>query len=171
MADDKKKPKLKFEPVGSVTIGDVQDISVYEVSDAAELVDLINEVAPTEAGGECGQVEFYAPPRDRVDGVVAVVPEKTVEWFDNLKTADHDTLRALGMCLWADDEDPELWLFPASWYDYIPEGYVCGSILEDMRGPKVFKYGAEGDDDSRFGMLSFGIRRPATEGRPFKSTN
>jgi len=51
------------------------------------------------------------------------------------------------------DATHELWLFPAEWYDAIPNGFpltcIDGTIEQFVRGKT--------DDDRRFGMLAYGL--------------
>jgi len=68
-------------------------------------------------------------------------------------------LRGLNQQFWPveDDEDAkathELWLFPASWYEDIPNGFP----IVDINGcTESFEKGKT-DDDRRFGMLAYGM--------------
>lgn len=68
-----------------------------------------------------------------------------------MRTAPVERLRSLGMRRW----DPSLWLFPASWYDGIPEGFEVETITGERR---CFRRGVD-SRDHRFGFLAFGVRR------------
>lgn len=53
------------------------------------------------------------------------------------------------------DEDEDVLLFPAEWYNIIPNGFIvtglCGESYPFVKG--------KSDDDMRFGCLAYGIRR------------
>jgi hypothetical protein len=102
------------------------------------------------------QVEIITPQFDRTDGVWPVVP--TFD-FANLPSYPDATLRALGCQPWDEpDENGEtLWLFPAEWYDRIPEGH----IVVDINGEEEpFRRGVT-DDDRRVGALAYGFKKRA----------
>lgn len=104
-------------------------------------------------------VEIITPQFNRTDGLTPVVP--TFD-FANLPSYPEATLRALGCCPW---DEPDaigevLWLYPAEWYDRIPEGH----IVTDINGEdEPFQRGVT-DDDRRFGCLAYGFRKLASVG-------
>lgn len=111
-------------------------------------------------------VEIITPQFDRTDGVQPVVP--TFD-FGNLPSYPEETIRALGCLPW-DEPDAEgnvLWLYPAEWYDRIPEGHVVTTISGNE---EPFRRG-ETDDDRRFGVLAYGfqkVRHPSPQPRSDK---
>lgn len=102
-------------------------------------------------------VEIMTPQFDRTDGIRPVVANLE---FGNLPGYSEQTVRALGCLPWdgPDENGETLWLYPAEWYDRIPEGHVITTISGEE---EVFRRG-ETDDDRRFGVLAFGfVRREA----------
>jgi hypothetical protein len=79
------------------------------------------------------------------------VEKLTARGLHALERCSHEDLVARGLQLWA----AGLYLFPESWYDRIPDGYVV-EFLDGTWGK--FHHG-ETDNDTRGGMLGFGIRR------------
>lgn len=52
------------------------------------------------------------------------------EWLDSLKLATVATLRAEGLGFYGADVDRKaLWLFPAGWYERLPEGYMVSNPI------------------------------------------
>lgn len=78
--------------------------------------------------------------------------------FSKLPTLHEDTLKAIGCQKWSEPENGKvLWLFPAEWYDHIPDG----TQVVDINGAtETFKHG-ETDNDRRFGALAYGFLRAA----------
>ncbi len=83
--------------------------------------------------------------------------------FAALRRMTAAELRELGCKPWdeADHTGRELLLFPAEWYDAIPNGYVLESIL----GREVLFLRGVTDDDRRMGLLPYGLRAPVRKGR------
>lgn len=52
-------------------------------------------------------------------------------------------------------EDADVWLFPAEWYNKIPNGFIVTGLYGEAY---PFQKG-KSDDDIRFGCLAYGIRR------------
>ena len=99
-------------------------------------------------------LEFFGPQFDRTDGVTAPIPQLR---FAQLPSLSPETLRALGCQRWSepDEQGNTLWLYPAEWYGYIPDG----TPIVDINGEhEEFKRG-ETDDDMRYGVLAFGFLR------------
>jgi hypothetical protein len=71
--------------------------------------------------------------------------------FNELAWLTDEERLELGMMRWS--EETQLWLFPATWYDQIPEGFEVITINKQIR---KFKHG-KADRDQRFGMLAYGI--------------
>ncbi len=104
------------------------------------------------------KLEIITPQFTRTDGVTPVLAGFD---FRNLPSYPEATLKALGCQMW-DEPDAEgsvLWLFPAEWYNSIPEGHIVTSI-SDREEP--FQKGVT-DDDQRFGALAYGFRRKANQ--------
>lgn len=75
---------------------------------------------------------------------------QTIEEFDRLKTLDEKILKELGMRRW---DESGLWLFPGEWYNNIP----CDFIVTDIFGLSEKFIPGKTDNDTRFGLLAFGI--------------
>jgi hypothetical protein len=73
--------------------------------------------------------------------------------FANLSLKDDAELKALGCCIWDNDDNGTTWLFPKEWYAFIPDGLP---VLDINGETESFKSGVT-DDDYRFGCLSFGF--------------
>ena len=100
------------------------------------------------------KLEVLTPQFERTDGMQVPSPDfMSIADFESLATKDAATLRAMGFGMWDEDEKCIHWLYPAEWYDRIPDGLNILSISGDV---EVFKRG-ETDDDRRFGMLAFGF--------------
>lgn len=101
------------------------------------------------------RIEVTTPQFDRTDGVTVKPP---LFDFSALPSLPKETLRAIGCGMWDDpDENGNvLWLYPAEWYDHIPEGHTVHVINGKE---EAFRYGIT-DDDRRFGMLAYGFLRP-----------
>lgn len=92
---------------------------------------------------------------DRDPGEPAPVLDVDEEMFTTLHLRSVGELRELGLQPWdePDDDGYVLMLFPAEWYDNIPDGFIVTDI---NRKPKVFR-GGYTDDDRRMGVLPYGI--------------
>jgi hypothetical protein len=80
-----------------------------------------------------------------------ITPPDAPKSFDRLRTMTRAELHRWGLRMWS--EESGLMLFPAEWYDRIPEGFEIVTINEVT---KRFERGVT-DDDRRFGLLAFGI--------------
>jgi hypothetical protein len=100
------------------------------------------------------KLEIHTPQFTRTDGLEVPLP---VCDFARLHELPADTLKAIGCQKW-DEPDAEgkvLWLYPAEWYDHIPDG----TTVVDINGStEQFKRGVT-DDDRRFGALAYGFKR------------
>ena len=124
----------------SITEGELQ------FGDVSELAHKIREAIGV---GDFETVECILPQFDRTDGRTVSIAPPNAEWLDSLKNAPLKVLADLGLQCW----DKNLWLFPAEWYDYIPEGYEVVDINDET---EPFHKGIS-DDDSRGGALPYGI--------------
>lgn len=116
-----------------------------------ELMDFLRAESEKEGG-----LEIITPQFNRTDEVVPVTPDGGTIWFDALKKLPYETLVAIGMGVWEDDH----YLYPAEWYDFIPDGYPVIDICNKI---EPFKKGVT-DDDRRYGMLAFGFKVAGPEG-------
>ena len=92
------------------------------------------------------------PQFDRDDGVKVTARPRSVDYLDKIKKLPHDVLMRIGVGAWEKTDTHIHYLFPAEWYDYIPEGYEIVTINGSV---KKFVHG-ETPDERRFGMLAFG---------------
>lgn len=101
-------------------------------------------------------IRVMTPQFERTDGLHVPVP---VFDFAKLPSLAEETLRAIGCQKWdePDESGKVLWLYPAEWYDHIPNG----TMVTDINGKtEAFAHG-ETDDDMRFGALAYGFMRQA----------
>ena len=126
--------------------------------------------------GDYEQVRVLTPQFERTDGKVITWFPECAEDRDTLKPAPAAILRDIGMQVW-DSTDSDtlgaeekrniakhgfkgtLWLFPAEWFDHIPEGYPVISVFWEKR-PHDRKPGC---NDPRYGALFFGFIGPDRE--------
>ena len=124
-----------------------EEIAGLEFGDVNELAHRIREFIGV---GDFEPVTVLLPQFDRTDNRAVPIKPKDAKWLDTLKTAPVSILRDLGLQKWDDD----LWLYPAEWYDYIPEGYE----IVDINGKTEQFCSGETDDDRRYGALAFGCK-------------
>lgn len=98
------------------------------------------------------EIEVRGPTFDRTDDRE---PHDVSEWdrsdFETLRKLPEDALRELGLQPWS--KDSGLWLFPAPWYDHIPEGFEVTTINDRS----VSFDPGETSDDRRYGALAYGV--------------
>ncbi len=123
-----------------------------QFGDVSELAHKIRELIGV---GDFEEVGVILPQFERTDNRAVSIAPKDAEWLDVLKGAPFSILRDLGLQCW----DESLWLFPAEWYDYIPEGYEVVDI--NLKIEKFIK--GETDDDRRYGTLAYGILAKSTD--------
>ena len=101
---------------------------------------------------------IVTPQFNRTDGLVVPIP---IMDFAKLPTLSKEALKAIGCQMWdePDEQGRVLWLFPAEWYDHIPDGT---EIVDINLQTEKFKRG-DTDDDRRFGCLSYGFYRVTDE--------
>ncbi len=75
--------------------------------------------------------------------------------FDSIRALGYDDLVALGCRPWEHTPRGTILLFPAEWYESIPEGF---SYVDINGRIGTFKKGKT-DDDRRMGVLAFGVVR------------
>lgn len=100
--------------------------------------------------GNYDEVRVLLPQFERLDGKTITYVPITVKEYDALKSAPAAILKDIDVGYW----DEDIWLYPAEWYDYIPEGY---EIVDIMGNTEKFQKGVT-DDDRRFGYLAYGFR-------------
>lgn len=96
-------------------------------------------------------IQIILPQFDRVDGKVVEEPDEFID-VEELKQKTEEELEALGLDKWSDETN--LWLFPAEWYNKIPNGTVLYDIFDEEL---IFEKDVT-DDDTRFGLLAYGIK-------------
>jgi hypothetical protein len=101
--------------------------------------------------GDFEEVGIILPEFGRADSRTITYVPTTVAEYDALKSAPDDILRDIGLQKW----DETTWLYPAEWYDYIPEGYEVFDILGKT---EPFQKGTT-DSDRRFGCLAYGLNK------------
>lgn len=112
-----------------------------------DLADAIREAVGADPGET---VHVRTPQFERHDGVeVDWTPDDVMDIY-GLSDADDDELKELGLRNWTED----LWLFPAEWYDHIPDGTMVETITGEI---ERFEHG-ETSADRRAGVLAYGIR-------------
>lgn len=82
-----------------------------------------------------------------------------VDVYDESLNLTKEEILEMGMRVWGPEElDGEktgrtLWLFPVSYYEYIPAGFpiVCIDWSRKVFNPHIT------DNDTRFGMMAFGV--------------
>jgi hypothetical protein len=105
-------------------------------------------------GVEKGEsVEIITSQFTRTDGKKITYMPTTVEEFDRLKTMSENNLKIAGCQIWDKENGNTHWLYPAEWYNFIPDGYIVTGISGEA---KPFRRGAT-DDDVRYGVLAYGF--------------
>ncbi len=125
-------------PEGELEMGDVSEL-------ASRIRDALG-VGPYE------RVEIVTPQFEREDGIEVRVRPQNAEHLDRLKKLPEDVLRRIGVGIWDKGEDWTHYLFPAEWYECIPDGYM----ITDICGDEEAFVSGETDDDIRCGMLPYG---------------
>ena len=97
-------------------------------------------------------VNIITPQFTRTDGIKVNPP---LFDFAKLHTLSDDALKDIGCQKWDVEDDITTWLYPAEWYDHIPDGTEITTISGNR---ETFKHGVT-DDDMRFGALSFGFTK------------
>lgn len=102
-------------------------------------------------------VQLSTPQFTRTDGLNVPVPQID---FASLPSFSPATLKSIGCQRWdePDKDGNTLWLYPAEWYQIIPDGTP---IVDISGNHETFKRG-ETDDDMRYGALAYGFLRKET---------
>lgn len=98
-------------------------------------------------------VTFITPQFERTDGRSVTYYPNTPEEYEALKLMNPENLKKVGCQVWDNKDGKVHWLYPAEWYEHIPDGTeivgICGKA-------EAFKKGETGND-MRFGALSYGF--------------
>jgi hypothetical protein len=119
--------------------------------DAQDFAEQLREALGVQRGD---RIHVTTPQFDRADGLQ--VPKPLID-FAKLPSLAEETLKQIGCQKWdePDSHGNVLWLYPAEWYDHIPNG----TLVVDISGEtEAFKRG-ETDDDRRCGALAYGFLR------------
>jgi hypothetical protein len=96
------------------------------------------------------QVEFFK--HNKSAAMIAYAKSNDIA-FSKLKNMSRKELEKLGCGIWAHEDGEALMLFPAEWYDQLPNGLEITSISGDNR---EFERG-KSDRDHRMGYLPYGV--------------
>jgi len=99
---------------------------------------------------------FTQPEHERMGNIATPAPLTDPHFWENLSTWSISDLKNIGLQSWDKDDNGTLMLFPAEWYDSIPEGYRITTIFGDE---KLFIKGKT-SNDKRYGALAYGIVVP-----------
>lgn len=121
--------------------------------DESELADRIRDLI---GAGRFEEIPVILPSFERPEGQQDpwFFPESR-EAVNLLRTLPRDVLRSMGMRKFEDWDDKEVWLFPAEWFDVIPEGIEIVTINGDVKEFRRDDFGPSGG--RRLGTLSFGV--------------
>lgn len=95
------------------------------------------------------KLKLVTPQFDREDGVEPDPHPESREDWELLRDCTPEQLTDMGLRPW----DGDLFLFPAEWYDHIPEGFDVTSINDETEPFDP----ATHTDDRRFGVLAYGV--------------
>jgi hypothetical protein len=99
------------------------------------------------------RIDFYGPQFNRTDGIVPEACPSSPEEWKELHNSTHEALTAKGLGVWDKTDTYTHYLFPAEWYNFLPNGLQVTDICGNTEG---FQAGVT-DDDRRCGMLAFGF--------------
>jgi len=123
-------------------------------ADAPDFAQQFADAIGLKPGDAC---QIVTPQFERIDGRVPLLPDLNLS---QLATLSDGTLKEIGCSKWDEPNaaGETLWLFPAEWYEHIPNGLP----VVDINGQtEPFERGKT-DDDMRYGMLAYGfIKRAA----------
>lgn len=111
-------------------------------------------------GFEKGDViNIRTPTFERTDGKQIKYFPCTIKEYEALPKMDKKTLLDIGCQMWEKVGNKIHWLYPAEWFEYIPEGFEVYSVNE-----KYVKFNKHScDADTRFGALSYGFLQAIPE--------
>lgn len=93
------------------------------------------------------------------------IPKTKADFDKVIKDFSEKELFDAGLRIWDDDRTRTFYIYPAEWYDLIPEGYPVVHVSKGLSGKKT-KFKRKKNDDKSFGLLSFGFIRK-TKPLPF----
>lgn len=99
------------------------------------------------------EIQISTPQFERTDGRKIKYFPKTFEEYEFIREFTEENLKKIGCQVWEKTENTIHWLYPAEWYEHIPNGLD----ITDICGEKEFFEKGKTDDDRRFGALSFGF--------------
>ena len=99
------------------------------------------------------EVHITTPQFERLDGRIVWYTPLTLSELKGMRNAPDWVLWELGLQVWEKTSEYTHWLYPADWYDYLPDGL---DILTVNNTEKVFKHG-ETSSDRRCGALGYGF--------------
>lgn len=136
-----------------VRIGNV-DVPTYDLNDPA--------LVPALGLDDGDTIEIISPTFDRIDGTVPQVPGHTIEFYDQLRAKSKDELLSIGLRSW----NGKLFLIPGEWHSKLPMGLELIDIFQEKSvvGTDYI------DDDTRFGMLAYGIIPDFAKDLPWDDT-
>lgn len=115
--------------------------------------DLFNELRKYIPEGNT--IEITTPQFNREEPLDFQWKPANKEEFDSfIQNAPHDVLKGCGFRIW-DDEPDTLYLYPAEWFDCIPEG----TLVTDIFYTKETFSKETSSNDKRFGCLAYGFTR------------
>ncbi len=115
--------------------------------------DLFNELRKYIPEGST--IEIVTPQFDREELLdFEWKPANRTEFNSFILDAPHDILIGFGFRVW-DDEPVVLYLYPAEWFDVIPEGTLVTNIFNEK---EIFSKETS-STDRRFGCLAYGFTR------------
>lgn len=108
-------------------------------------------------GFEKGDViNIITPTFERTDGKEIKYFPCTVQEYEALPKMDEKTLIDIGCQMWDEKDNMIHWLYPAQWFEFIPEGFEVYTI-----GERYVKFNKNtSDNDTRFGALAYGFLKP-----------
>ena len=99
---------------------------------------------------------FTQPEHERMGNIASPALLTNPHFWKNLSTWSISDLKNIGLQAWDKDDNGTLMLFPAEWYDSIPEGYQ----ITDIFGVEELFIKGKTDNDKRYGALAYGIVVP-----------
>ena len=105
-------------------------------------------------------MRFVTPQFDRPAGAPGPAPFP-VQGFGGLTASSHGAMHALGCAQWDNEANPVvpghlLYLFPADWYEQIPDGFE----IVTFTGKRETFLRGKTSPDRRYGVLAYGVLCP-----------
>jgi len=125
-------------------------MDIYPVDNTKDPTRVLMSILGIEQGDE---VHITTPQFERLDGRIVWYTPLTLSELKGMRNAPDWVLWELGLQVWEKTSEYTHWLYPADWYDYLPDGL---DILTVNNTEKVFKHG-ETSSDRRCGALGYGF--------------